>query len=487
MSPSSLRRALRSSVIASAVALSLVVVPNSASADDVLDNFDYDGPAGSGPGAAAEFSEQFSAEHSADFHYQQHVMEPQQPVRMRNGTTVQVMGDILGPWSKGIGMGATDLGVMAPLGEGEFAMIFGDSFTGGTVFDGDWMSPTGLVGFLDEHGFIQIDSPLNEGSRVRPLISYAPEKDFTLLPSDVINVDGTLYMQGMWNVGLHNVSNTQIWKSDSRGKRWTSVGYTSHSYLNGLGDLISWEQGPDGYIYAVMSSFERKDNVYLSRFQIEDIGDRDQWELFDPVTGEWGDEMRPIIDHRMKAGEMSLRYIQGYWVLVMFNQATGAIEVRISDEIAKDWNDVPVAPIAHNGDWANPQTPENWSQPYGGSIVPGSTIDDLDVVVSQWNTGTNKRYMATQFKVRGLEDIYDIDVASLPELPEPPVANDFPDADGQGAGAAGASSLSSELDETTEKIVTIVGVVTGIAALLAMSFPIWREALPQQLRQFLHI
>ena len=43
------------------------------------------------------------------------------------------------------------------------------------------------------------------------------------------------------------------------------------------------------------------------------------------------------------------------------------------------------------------------------------------------------------------------------------------------------------MDETTEKIVTIVGVLGGIAAIAAMSFPFWRDMLPPQLRQMLHI
>lgn len=474
------RRALRSATVASAVTLSLATAVPSANAEDqeLTD---------SGPDASAEFSEEYYAEHGVEFHYQQNQVGTQDAVKMPGGATVRVMGDILGTWSQGVGMGATDLGVMAPLGGGDYAMIFGDSFTGGTVYDGDWMSPTGLVGHTDEGGFVQVSGPLNEGNRVRQLISYAPEKDFTLIPSDIINVDGTLYMQGMWNRGgIGKVSNTQIWKSDSRGKRWTSVGYTSHNYLNGLGDMISWEQGPDGYIYAVMSSFERKDNVFLSRFKIEDIGDRDKWELFNPGSGEWGDYYAPIIDQRMKAGEMNLRYIQGHWVLVIFNNETSAIEVRISDEIARNWNDVPVTTIAKGGSWANPQSPKNWSQLYGGYIVPGSTIDDLDVVISQWNTGTHKRYMATQFNVRGLDEIYDIDAASLPALPEPPEANDIPGADGARSGNGG-SSLSSGMDETTETIVTIVGVLGGIAAIAAMSFPFWRDMLPPQLREMLHI
>ena len=37
------------------------------------------------------------------------------------------------------------------------------------------------------------------------------------------------------------------------------------------------------------------------------------------------------------------------------------------------------------------------AQLYGGYIVPGSTIDDLHLVVSQWNTDRNWPYRAMQF------------------------------------------------------------------------------------------
>jgi hypothetical protein len=37
------------------------------------------------------------------------------------------------------------------------------------------------------------------------------------------------------------------------------------------------------------------------------------------------------------------------------------------------------------------------AQLYGGYLVPGSTLDDLHLVVSQWNTTTNWPYRAMQF------------------------------------------------------------------------------------------
>ena len=410
----------------------------------------------------------------------------QQPMRTPDGTVVQIMGDILGPWSAHIGIGAGDLGTMTPLNGDEFAMVFGDSFRGRKFGEGDWISPIGVVARM-KNGQIEILRPLNGRRDAYGLINYFREEgdNLTLIPSDVININGTLYMQGMWNRGIGNVLDTQFWKSTDEGKTWKSIGRTPNHYLNGLGQLISWEKGPDGYIYAVMSGFQREHPVYLARFTEAQIGDQPSWELFDPDTGEWGNEAGAILfgDH-VKAGEMNLRYIDNHWVFVMFNEATLAIEVRISDRLPQSWNDVPVATIAKNGYWDLQQTPMNFSQPYGGYIVPGSTIANLDVVISQWNTNTNERYMSTQFNVKGLDTFFGIDPESMRPhdqdnidvnvTPNPPQTDDMDAED---------NLMSSEGSSKTKAALITVGVLAGLGLIGAVAWPTIRQYLPPQLQQ----
>ncbi|SDL63846.1 protein of unknown function [Corynebacterium mycetoides] len=332
---------------------------------------------------------------------------PGAPVVMPGEYIVQIMGDILGPGiSDLVGFRSGDLGVMAPLDDGTFALIFGDSFRE-TGLRGEWMSPVGVVAEL-VNGIIEIIRPLNAGDRVEQLLDYEHVDNLTLIPSDIINIDGTLYMQGMWNKGIGNVQRTEIWKSTDYGRNWTSVGKTSTSYMGGMGDLISWERGQDGYIYVVSSSFKRDHPVYLSRFQLEDIGNRSKWELYNPSTGVWSSSGTPILKDNVQAGEMNLRFIEGHWVLAMFNEETLQIEVRISDTLAQDWSAVPIAVIARNGRWQEEQTPLNFSQPYGAYIVPGSTLANMDLVISQWNTYNNSRYNSTQFNVKGLDTFFGI-------------------------------------------------------------------------------
>lgn len=427
----------------------------------------------------------------------------QDPIRMPNGTTVQIMGDVLGPWSRHVGFGAGDLGTMAPLKNGvEFAMIFGDSFRGNTVGDGAWMSPVGVVAKM-VNGQIQIVRPLNNSNQVYDLIHYYREEGdtLTLIPSDVININGSLYMQAMWvrNIGGEGgaqVEETQIWRSDNDGKRWQSVGTTSSSYMSGLGNLLSWEQGPDGYIYAVSTSFKRADPVYLARFTEADMSDRSAWELYDPSTGKWGTVGDAILSGPdIKAGEMNLRYIEGQWVLAMFNEATLAIEIRISDTLAQNWNDIPAATVAKHGEWYHPQTPLNWSQPYGGYIVPGSSIGNLDIVISQWNTGTNKRYMATQFNVKGLDTFFGVESSgknatenngdiTVTEESNPQHTDDM-NAEDQMLSQKPKIFSSSGASQQAQTAMIVLGVLAGVGALVAVAWPMLKQVLPPQLQQLL--
>ena len=80
-----------------------------------------------------------------------------------------------------------------------------------------------------------------------------------------------------------------------------------------MGQLISWEQGPDGCIYMVRSGFERNAAVYLTRFRPNDIGNRAAWQHYD--NGSRGESYFPILDQKVLAGKMSLRFIRGCWDL----------------------------------------------------------------------------------------------------------------------------------------------------------------------------
>ena len=423
------------------------------------------------------------------------------PRRVEPNVTVQVLGDILGPYSQHVGFRSGDLGMMAPINsEGEFAMIFGDSFRGDTVGKGEWMSPVGVVAKRDENGYVDIQRPLNKGERVKQTIGYLRDGNLTMIPSDIININGTLYLQTMRTHGLHNTEVSEFWRSEDQGQTWESDGYYYSAMKHrpsarGLDEMLSWDMGPDGFVYIVTTTFERNHAapMYLFRVKPEKLTDRDAWEMLNLNDGTWAGEGgtgTSIMETDangvpIQVGEMNLRYIDGNWVLVMFNEATLQVEVRISKEIAVDWNNVPAVAIAKHGEWDNSQTPTNWSQPYGGYIVPGSSINDMDIVVSQWNTSDNSRYMATQFSVRGLETFYPNvrdEHGELFESIEP--RSKFPD-----------KKIRPALPEPTIPVPTssdsvrtagiVLGVLATVGAIAVISWPMLRPLLPQQLQDAL--
>jgi len=81
--------------------------------------------------------------------------------------------------------------------------------------------------------------------------------------------------------------------------------------------------------------------------------------------------------------------IEGKAVLSGFNWSTGNVEARVADDVTQvlaPWT--PVTVIA---------TQQTVPQNYGGYIVPGSTLDQAIILVSQWNTTTNNPYNVQQF------------------------------------------------------------------------------------------
>ena len=105
--------------------------------------------------------------------------------------------------------------------------------------------------------------------------------------------------------------------------------------------------------------------------------------------GGWNKPPTPLWPDRV--GEMSIRQIDGKTVLSYFNASTGNMEVRVADDPTA-LGAAPVTTVVFAGEWPDPADdlppPEDnrLAQPYGGYISPGSTLDELRVFISQWNT-----------------------------------------------------------------------------------------------------
>ena len=108
---------------------------------------------------------------------------------------------------------------------------------------------------------------------------------------------------------------------------------------------------------------------------------------------------------------MSVRQIDGETVLSYFNASTGNMEVRVAadptglgDSAGYDGR-LRRRMARSRGASCGPPEDNRLAQPYGGYISPGSTLDELRVFISQWNTGPgdNAPYRVIQFAVNPLK------------------------------------------------------------------------------------
>ncbi len=91
---------------------------------------------------------------------------------------------------------------------------------------------------------------------------------------------------------------------------------------------------------------------------------------------------------------MSLRRIQGTWVLSYFDDAGYRIAIRTAVHVDGVWT----APAPLSRAERGAESGDTFAQLYGGCIHPESRLDDLHLLVSQWNTATGWPYRAMQFR-----------------------------------------------------------------------------------------
>jgi hypothetical protein len=97
-------------------------------------------------------------------------------------------------------------------------------------------------------------------------------------------------------------------------------------------------------------------------------------------------------------GELCLRRLEGRWLLAFFNAGDYRIDVMNLDHPTSNLYEAARGTVLHGASWRREDHGGGHvAQLYGGYIVPGSTLDDLHLVVSQWNTRKNWPYRAMQF------------------------------------------------------------------------------------------
>jgi hypothetical protein len=310
------------------------------------------------------------------------------------------------------GIGATDLCEFVEF-PSELLQVCGDSFAGQGVGFGGWYSPVAL----------RVDtSSVDDPTGVRytgvtgisePLLADSRPPGASQLPAGVVQINRRNYLLVATTKNLTPQSTRLVMAEPERGGWQTVPGSRrdgayqggSQTQISGYYDPIPTPDSQTGWVYIVANSFTRNRPVDLYRATPQAFTDRSRWQGWAAGPGGgWNKPPTPLWPDSV--GEMSIRQIDGQTVLSYFNSATGNMEVRVAND-PTSLGDAPVTTVVQHDDWPDPAESlpppydNRLAQPYGGYISPGSTLDELRIFVSQWDTRARVRapYRVIQFAV----------------------------------------------------------------------------------------
>lgn len=344
---------------------------------------------------------------------------PLQPGESRN------LGPVAGTGAPIDGINAADLGEVITLPDGSKVAILGDSYSGGKQGEGTHYPSVAVPVSFDSQGKAHFGTPLTGPDGKNVLFPLPPEAvkagANNSLPAGSITVGKDTYMMvvgtntgeglapkgGSWLVKVTNDPSKGWVPVEHSYRPWQSV--PNPNTAPGQPPLISNSHAPptqisgyqasDGKVYIAADGFDRQQGVTMYRVDPEHVFDRSAWQ---PWNGHAFDSPgQPAV--RLSDGnfgELSFREVDGRPVLSGFNAGTGATELRVGNGVPTGVLDygTPTTVVAPGGNW-NPSVPGQYPQNYGGYILPGTHLDNLGILVSQWNTTTGNPYVVEQFQV----------------------------------------------------------------------------------------
>jgi len=328
------------------------------------------------------------------------------------------LADITGPgitdrW----GVTSTDLGASVLAPNGKLVSVFGDTFSGNKVGNGDWRSPVILIGTGDAYHPISYERAAGDDPDFAcQLWPYTHDNAgsgwtrsgiSTVIPSDLLRVDDALYLHAIVNRGFGNVVWTEIWTSADNGISWRHMGEKAifpGDLHDGYAQLWSWDYDTDdGWVYVVSTGFQRDKGIILRRVRPGELGDAEKYSSWGRTNGKWAWDAgpAPITPRGETWGELSLRRLAGgKWVLGGFLSSGYAIGFRAVAGPTADMRAAPIQTPVIGTSWnAEDHANNRVAQLYGGYVLPGSRLDavgGVGLVVSQWNTATGWPYRAMQ-------------------------------------------------------------------------------------------
>jgi hypothetical protein len=310
------------------------------------------------------------------------------------------------------GIGATDLCEFVEFPT-ELLQVCGDSFAGQGVGFGGWHSPVALhvdTASVDDPAGVRYTGVTGIG---KPLLADPTPPGDSQLPAGVVQINRRNYLMVTTTRNLVPQYSRLVtpepahpsWQTVAGSRRDASYQNGSQSQISGYYDPIPAPDSPSGWVYIVANSFTRRDPVLLYRATPQTFTDRSRWQGWaSGPRGGWNKPPTPLWPDQV--GEMSIRQIDGKTVLSYFNAGTGNMEVRVAND-PMSLGTAPVTTVVQHDEWPDPAESlpppydNRLAQPYGGYISPGSTLDELRIFVSQWDTRARATapYRVIQFAV----------------------------------------------------------------------------------------
>ncbi|MEV0373990.1 DUF4185 domain-containing protein [Streptomyces sp. NPDC050636] len=324
---------------------------------------------------------------------------------------VSLVKDLTGPGiTDRFGMAATDLGVPARAPDGRLLFVFGDTWED-QPFGNDWRAPVALYSETTDLAQGIEWSGAVGGDRAQQLWQYDhgnPEFD-TVLPGDVITIGDTMYLHVAVQKPYPTVVWTEIWKSTDSGATWEHTGCRwgrpGDPGLSPHFQMVTWGQGNNGYVYCWSTRFDGRESIIMHRVPEDQITNPTAYEPWTRTGwGRWGDEAAFVLTGQYR--ELCLRPIDGKWLFTGLDGVGGRIVAHILD--VPDGDPGPGYTLVKGVTWPeNDPKAGRVAQAYGGYVIPGSTLNDLHITVSQWENPDHQvpdswSYHVMQFRIQGL-------------------------------------------------------------------------------------
>ena len=287
-------------------------------------------------------------------------------------------------------IGGTDLGIIWEMNNGEYGVLFGDTY-GKDHFGAD--GPTGVDWRCNVLLFSKDSNPADgftfsgmvsdsSGTFAREIIYGAKDTsgngDWTSIPTGAVSANGKEYIHYMnikeWIGWETNYSG--MYRSSDNGRNWEKCESVHFGADSNFGQAGYYKK--DGYVYMIGTETGRHSRPRLARFEEEDIEDCRKYEYWNSGESKWiaGDEEKATNLFDDTTGELSFIYHTktGKWILTYFCEDRYSISVRYAEEIT--------------GPWSEPQilaTGMDFPQLYGSYIHPSSAdADHLYFLMSMW-------------------------------------------------------------------------------------------------------